>query len=95
MRKVYMALLTVVLSLCLLLPGTPVLAADGTAEIVVLHTNDTHGRIEPKDDSGKSIGFPEIAAAVKNVRALNPDTLLLDAGDTLHGTPDINISRIT
>ena len=93
MRKVYMALLTVVLSLCLLLPGTPVLAADGTAEIVVLHTNDTHGRIEPKDDSGKSIGFPEIAAAVKNVRALNPDTLLLDAGDTLHGTPDINISR--
>ena len=80
--------------LLMLAPALPVSAAasDGV-QITILHTNDMHSRILPADDRGLSIGFPEIAAAVRAVRTLNPDTLFLDAGDTLHGMPDINISR--
>ena len=71
--------------LLMLAPALPVSAAasDGV-QITILHTNDMHSRILPADDRGLSIGFPEIAAAVRAVRTLNPDTLFLDAGDTLH-----------
>ena len=41
-------------------------AANGDGELVIFHTNDMHGRILIGDDSGKSIGLAEIAAAVKN-----------------------------
>ena len=68
-------------------------AEEGTADLVIFHTNDMHARIKPVDDGGKSIGLAEITAAVKAERAKNPDVLWLDAGDTFHGMPDINISR--
>lgn len=68
-------------------------AADGTGELVIFHTNDTHARILPTDDKGATIGFSKIVALVKAAKLENPDTLWLDAGDTLHGLPQINISR--
>ncbi|GHV70661.1 bifunctional UDP-sugar hydrolase/5'-nucleotidase [Spirochaetia bacterium] len=49
-----------------------------TQELVLLHTNDHHGAILPNGGRG---GLAEIAAYVKAVRALNPQVLLLDAGD--------------
>lgn len=56
--------------------------ATGT-KLVILHTNDTHSRIlEGKYDG---MGFAKLAAQVAKVRAENPNVLLLDAGDTLHG----------
>lgn len=63
------------------------------AELTILHTNDIHGRILPTDDEGKSIGLAELTAAVRKIKSDNPDTLWLDAGDTLHGMPYINISK--
>ncbi len=63
------------------------------AELVIFHTNDMHCRIQSTDDGGQSIGLAELAAAVKSVKAKNPATLWLDAGDTLHGMPNINISN--
>ena len=68
-------------------------AANETAELVIFHTNDMHARVSHIDDNGQSIGLAEISAAVKNSKLKNPDTLWLDAGDTLHGMPRINISR--
>ncbi len=68
-------------------------AADGTAKVVIFHTNDTHARVTADDDNGKSIGLAEMSAAVKSVKAKNPDTLWFDAGDTFHGMPRINISN--
>ncbi len=55
---------------------------DGT-EITIVHTNDTHSRI----DEGKydGMGFAKIATKVEELRAQNPNLLLLDAGDTFHG----------
>lgn len=63
------------------------------AELVIFHTNDMHSRVENTDDSGKSIGLAEIAAAVKAAKAKNPATFWFDAGDTFHGMPRINISN--
>ena len=63
------------------------------AELIIFHTNDMHARIQTSDDSGKSIGLAEMAAAVKEVKSKNPATLWLDAGDTFHGMPMITITK--
>lgn len=65
----------------------------GAEELIIFHTNDMHSRIVNSDDSGKSIGLAEIAAAVKTVKKQNKLTYWFDAGDTLHGMPRINISK--
>lgn len=58
--------------------------ADTTGtKLVILHTNDTHSRIlESKNDG---MGFAKLTAEIAKVRAENPNVLLFDAGDTLHG----------
>jgi len=58
-----------------------------TAEIVLLHTNDTHGRAAGNDTD--IIGIDRIAAIRKSI----PDSLLLDAGDALHGLPIATLLR--
>lgn len=68
-------------------------AANGTAELIIFHTNDLHARVSSKDDRGQSIGLAEISAAIKATERDNADTLWFDAGDTLHGTPRINVSQ--
>lgn len=58
-------------------------SAPATTKITLLHTNDTHARVE----EGKlEIGFAKISTLVQQHKANNPNTLLLDAGDTFHGT---------
>ena len=52
-----------------------------------------HGRIVNSDDSGKSIGLAEMAAAVKAVKKQHKLTYWFDAGDNLHGMPRINVSN--
>lgn len=59
-------------------------------KITIIHTNDTHARVL-SDDGG--FGFAKIASLVKKEKAENPNTLLIDAGDTFHGKPIINISK--
>ena len=76
--------------IALLLFNSAICAA---AELVIFHTNDMHSRIQDTDDRGASEGLAEMAAAVKTVKAKNPATLWLDAGDTFHGMPIITISK--
>ena len=52
-----------------------------TAEIVIFHTNDTHGRVI--GDEENVIGIDRIAA-IHNGSA---NSILVDAGDALHGLP--------
>ena len=58
-----------------------------TAEIVLLHTNDTHGRVAGNDTD--VIGIDRIAAIHKSI----PNSVLLDAGDALHGLPIATLLR--
>ena len=76
-----------------LLPGAQVLGASA-AKLTILHTNDTHARMEPFPDSAPNYaglgGVARRAELVNRLRADNPNTLLLDAGDVFQGTPYFN-----
>ncbi|RDU37564.1 multifunctional 2',3'-cyclic-nucleotide 2'-phosphodiesterase/5'-nucleotidase/3'-nucleotidase [Neobacillus piezotolerans] len=65
--------------------ASPVETAQAASKkITILHTNDSHGRVE--ESSADGMGFAKISTLVKQYEAQNPNTLLLDAGDTFHGT---------
>jgi len=62
--------------------------------ITLLHTNDTHSRIEPfgpgsGDLTGRG-GIARRATLVGRIRRAIPSVLLLDAGDVFQGTPYFN-----
>jgi 2',3'-cyclic-nucleotide 2'-phosphodiesterase (5'-nucleotidase family) len=59
--------------------------------ITILHTNDSHGRAEEASNDG--MGFAKIATLVRHYERQNPNTLLLDAGDTFHGTTFATLVR--
>ncbi len=53
--------------------------------ITILHTNDTHGNWVVGSYRGSPNGFTLLASHIAAERAKNPNTLLLDAGDTFQG----------
>ncbi|MDM8312953.1 5'-nucleotidase C-terminal domain-containing protein [Clostridium cadaveris] len=62
-------------------------AADNEVNLQILATSDTHGRFMPYDYSlnttDKSGSLAQVATAVKELRKVNPNTLLVDAGDII------------
>ena len=62
--------------------------------ITILHTNDTHSRVEPFETShhryANQGGVARRATLVERIRKENTNTLLLDAGDIFQGTPYFN-----
>lgn len=83
------------LSGALLRPGQ--LAAQDAADpahLVILHTNDTHSRMDPFPmDGGPFQGLGGVArrmSLIKQVRDSHPNVLLLDSGDIFQGTPYFN-----
>ena len=76
-------------------PWIPVRAQSAeSGRITLLHTNDTHSRIEPfGPGSGRLTGMGGIARRATLARRLRqalPNVLLLDAGDVFQGTPWFN-----
>src|SRR5262245_19899225 len=55
------------------------LAAETPTRVVIMHTNDLHGQLLPRQGAG---GIAEIATIVRNAK---PD-LMIDAGDISTGT---------
>ncbi len=84
---------TLALGLAVLLAGSmapPVQAeapaSQGTKKIVIVHTNDLHGNVEP-DYKGRG-GLTRIATLLRQLRAQHPGAVMyLDAGDVAQGTP--------
>lgn len=72
-----------ILILCLLL-GNVVFSA----EVIILHTSDTHGRISPIEYNGVNYmgGFSKRLNIVQDVRKHNKNVLLLDSGDYFQGS---------
>lgn len=68
--------------------------AFGKKQITILHTNDVHSHIDPFPKNHSTFpnmgGLARRAALVAQIRAENPNTLLLDAGDIFQGTPYFN-----
>lgn len=64
-----------------------------TRKITVLHTNDVHSHIEPFPADHRFAnrgGIARRTTLIEAIRAENPNTLLLDAGDIFQGTPYFN-----
>ncbi|MDR0443178.1 MAG: 5'-nucleotidase C-terminal domain-containing protein [Treponema sp.] len=80
-------LFTALLFLPGLLSGCNSSESAPTTEIVILHTNDTHGRVI--GNATDVIGIDRIAAIHKNTA----NSILVDAGDTLHGLPVATLGR--
>tara|TARA_A100001015_G_scaffold97075_1_gene107741 strand:- start:469 stop:1365 length:897 start_codon:yes stop_codon:yes gene_type:complete len=63
-------------------------------KITILHTNDVHSQIEPFASDHNQYpnkgGFARRASLFKEIRDLNPNTLIFDAGDIFQGTPYFN-----
>lgn len=90
MNKKYFFLLILTVFMC----GT---VASGQKSIVILHTNDTHSRIEPIPESdriaGNKGGVVRRMNYIEQVRKENKNVLLFDAGDFLQGTPYFNLFK--
>ena len=59
-------------------------------QITILGTTDLHGNIDPIDyytNKPDNRGLAKIATLIKRTRKENPNSLLIDSGDTIQGTP--------
>lgn len=94
-QKIYTFVFSVCMASCLLF-SLPVRAQ---RELVILHTNDSHSRIEPVEvnsadtrSAGKG-GYVRRATYINRMRAEHPDLLLFDSGDFSQGTPYYNLFK--
>ncbi|MFK8044324.1 MAG: bifunctional UDP-sugar hydrolase/5'-nucleotidase [Crocinitomicaceae bacterium] len=64
-------------------------------KLTILHTNDTHSRIDPFPDNDSNYpgqgGIFARQKAIEKVKAESDHVLLLDAGDIFQGTPYFNL----
>lgn len=90
-RKSFISFIALFLMSVLFLSPQLIAAPATTKTITIVHTNDTHSRIE--SDTG--MGFAKIAAKINELRAAkgSENVLVLDGGDTLHGLPIATISQ--
>ncbi|MBL1421571.1 MAG: bifunctional metallophosphatase/5'-nucleotidase [Alphaproteobacteria bacterium] len=65
-------------------------AADFTGTVTIVHVNDVHANII---ETKRAIGYPKIAGFVEQTKAANPNTLFLDAGDVVAGSPYAAIDK--
>lgn len=73
--------------------GAVTFAQDGASrrvQITILSTTDLHGNIDPIDyytNKPDNRGLAKIATLVNRARRDQPNTILLDSGDTIQGSP--------
>lgn len=81
----------------LLLPNWSMAEDNAAQQLVILHTNDVHSRIDPFPmDGGRNQGLGGVAsraAVINEIRSQHEHVLLLDAGDIFQGTPYFNLYK--
>ncbi|HRS21594.1 MAG: 5'-nucleotidase C-terminal domain-containing protein [Clostridia bacterium] len=84
-------ILTVVMLMTMLIPMSSVHAEDNNAvTVTLLGTSDLHANIATFDyytQKEAQQGIAKVYSVVKDVRGKNPNTILIDNGDTIQGTP--------
>lgn len=75
-------------------------ADDEDNSVTLIHTGDFHGHLIPRpnmrsDATGNSTegGLARIASIIKEIRAENPNALLLHTGDTIQGSAEVLYTR--
>lgn len=70
-------------------------ADEEISHLCILHTNDTHSRIDPYPANDPHFpgmgGYAKRAALIHSIRQSSDHVLLVDAGDIFQGTPYYNI----
>ena len=64
--------------------------APDRVQITILGTTDLHGNINPIDyytNKPDNRGLAKVATLIKRIRKEQPNTLLIDSGDTIQGSP--------
>jgi 5'-nucleotidase len=93
-RRRFLKQSSLALAASLLAPGLVHGKGKEPLRLILLHTNDTHSRIEPFPEDGRAFGgfggMARRAAMVKQIRSEGYPVLLLDAGDIFQGTPYFN-----
>lgn len=59
-------------------------------KVTIVHTNDIHSRAEETEEH---IGLAKLSSIIKQIKASNPNTFVLDAGDSFHGQTIANLVR--
>ncbi|HYF83927.1 MAG TPA: 5'-nucleotidase C-terminal domain-containing protein [Clostridia bacterium] len=84
-------MLTLIMILSMLLPMGSIWAEDSNAvTVTILGTSDLHANIATFDyytQKEAQQGIAKVYSVVKDVRGKNPNTILIDNGDTIQGTP--------
>ncbi|QRX63139.1 metallophosphoesterase [Dysgonomonadaceae bacterium zrk40] len=84
-------------TLTLLLLLTILVTASAQKQLVIIHTNDTHSRIEPLPAGDRHApdkgGVERRINYIEQMRAEHENLLLFDAGDFLQGTPYFNLFK--
>lgn len=88
MKKIFSLILVALLLIGVLPAGGFAAEETGIKEVKLLHLNDTHGRAV-EDAKQKLIGY----AKFKTFADLQKNALIVDAGDTIHGTTFATISK--
>jgi 2',3'-cyclic-nucleotide 2'-phosphodiesterase/3'-nucleotidase len=69
----------------------PAAAAGTSLTLTIVGTTDVHGHIYPTSYFGKqteeNVGLAKVYTLLKDLRAKNPHTVLVDSGDMLQGSP--------
>ncbi len=86
-------LLAITMALCLMFPGTVFAQPEGagtedtTDEVVIYHTNDTHGYLS--GDGESIVGIDTVAG----LKESTPGSILVDAGDATQGLPLASLTK--
>jgi 5'-nucleotidase len=73
-----------------ILPNQTAFAAE-VQTLTIVHVNDVHGRVEENAGS-KELGFAKLKTKVDMLKEVDPNLLLLNAGDAFHGTTIVNLT---
>ena len=92
--KLVFPIFMIILLLSSYLPLTGPVYAVETRDLVILGTSDIHGNIDNYDYFTDSVptgsaqrGLTKIMTYANTVKAANPNTILIDNGDTIQGNP--------
>ncbi len=90
-KKSFVSFVALLLMTVLLLPAQLMAADTVQKTFTIVHTNDTHSRVE--EDAG--MGFAKIATKINEIRSAQgkENVIVLDAGDSLHGLPIATTSK--
>ena len=90
-KKIVSLFLSLALIVSILVGSWTTVFAEDVKTLTIVHVNDVHGQVV-EDEGNGVIGYAKLATIVKELRE-DSNVLLLNAGDTLHGTNFATLNR--